>query len=89
MEIEKRDIIFLGSKADREWTEKIAKADLFSSLHMPSGVAPLTVLSPENGELAADIIIGLNNPAVQEKVIAFQNKKREELEIADYELQNI
>jgi len=67
--------------------DKFGGADVFSSLRMPSGVAPLTVLSPENAALAAAKIIGLSNPQVQEKVIAFQNKKREELEEADEKLQ--
>jgi 5-(carboxyamino)imidazole ribonucleotide mutase len=70
------------------YSDKYGGADLYSSIRMPSGVAPLTILSPENAALAAAKIIGLTNSAVQEKVIAFQNKKREELEIADNELQN-
>jgi 5-(carboxyamino)imidazole ribonucleotide mutase len=69
------------------YSDKFGGADLFSSVRMPSGVAPLTILSPDNAALAAAKIIGLSNPAVQEKVIAFQNKKREELEFADNELQ--
>jgi 5-(carboxyamino)imidazole ribonucleotide mutase len=68
------------------YSDKFGGADLFSSIRMPSGVAPLTILSPDNAALAAAKIIGLTNPAVQERVIALQNKKREELEIADYEL---
>jgi len=70
------------------YSDKFGGADLFSSIRMPSGVAPLTILSPENSALAAAKIIGLNNPAVKDKVIALQNKKREELEIADNELQS-
>jgi 5-(carboxyamino)imidazole ribonucleotide mutase len=70
------------------YSDKFGGADLFSSIRMPSGVAPLTILSPENAALAAAKIIGLNNPAVKDKVIALQNKKREELEIADNELQS-
>lgn len=55
---------------------------------MPSGVASLTILSPENAALAAAKIISLANPDIQKKVIALQNKKRVELEKADDELQN-
>jgi 5-(carboxyamino)imidazole ribonucleotide mutase len=69
------------------YSDKFGGADLFSSIRMPSGVAPLTILSADNAALAAAKIIGLSNPSVQEKVIALQNKKREELEIADNELQ--
>jgi len=70
------------------YSDKFGGADLYSSIRMPSGVAPLTILSPENAALAAAKIIGLTNPVVQEKIIALQNTKREELEIADNELQN-
>lgn len=69
------------------YSEKFGGADLYSSIRMPSGVAPLTILSPENAALAAAKILGLMNANVQKKIIAFQNSKREELEIADNELQ--
>lgn len=69
------------------YSDKFAGADLYSSIRMPSGVAPLTVLSPENAALAAAKIIGLFNPAVQSKVAGYQNKKREELEEADKSIQ--
>lgn len=70
------------------YSEKFGGADLFSSVRMPSGVAPLTVLSPDNAALAAAKIIGLGDPDVQSRIIAFQNKKREELEKADSDLQS-
>jgi 5-(carboxyamino)imidazole ribonucleotide mutase len=69
------------------YSDKFGGADLFSSIRMPSGVAPLAILSPENAALAAAKIIGLSNSSVQQKVIALQSKKREELEVADNELQ--
>lgn len=69
------------------YSDKFGGADLYSSIRMPSGVAPLTILSPENAALAAAKIFGLANPAIREKVISFQDKKREELESADRELQ--
>jgi 5-(carboxyamino)imidazole ribonucleotide mutase len=55
---------------------------------MPSGVAPLTVLSPENAALASAKILGLSNPEIKKKIIDFQEKKRTELEAADLELVN-
>lgn len=69
------------------YSDKFGGADLFSSVRMPSGVAPLTILSPENAALAAAKIIGLANSDVQEKVIAYQNTKRALLEKADTRLQ--
>lgn len=70
------------------YSDKFAGADLYSSIRMPSGVAPLTVLSPENAALAAAKILGLSNPEIQKQVIEFQDKKRTELENADIALQN-
>jgi 5-(carboxyamino)imidazole ribonucleotide mutase len=69
------------------YSDKFGGADLYSSIRMPSGVAPLTILSPENAAFAAAKIIGLSNPAIQKKVAAFQEKKREELEEADKSIQ--
>lgn len=69
------------------YSDKFGGLDLLSSVRMPSGVAPLTILSPENAALAAAKIIGLSNPAVQEKIRGYQNDKKEEIEKADNELQ--
>lgn len=70
------------------YSDKFGGADVFSSLRMPSGVAPLTVLSPENAALAAAKILGLSNPKIQKAIIDFQDKKRKELEEADNNLVN-
>jgi 5-(carboxyamino)imidazole ribonucleotide mutase len=69
------------------FSDKFGGADVFSSLRMPSGVAPLTILNPENAALAAAKILGLSNADIREKVIAYQNKKRKELEDDDDNLQ--
>jgi 5-(carboxyamino)imidazole ribonucleotide mutase len=68
------------------YSDKFAGADLYSSIRMPSGVAPLTILSSENAALAAAKILGLSNPEIQKRVIDFQDKKRKELEDADNSL---
>jgi 5-(carboxyamino)imidazole ribonucleotide mutase len=70
------------------YSDKFGGADVYSSLRMPSGVAPLTVLSPENAAFAAAKILGLSNPEIQNKIRAFQEKKRQELEEADQSIQN-
>jgi len=70
------------------YSDKFGGGDIFSSIRMPSGVAPLTVISPDNAALAAAKIIGLSNPDVQEKVTAFQEKKRDDLEAADASIQS-
>jgi 5-(carboxyamino)imidazole ribonucleotide mutase len=69
------------------YSDKFGGNDVFSSLRMPSGVSPLTILSPENAALAAAKIIGLNNKNVRKKVMEFQENKRKELELADSNLQ--
>ena len=70
------------------YSDKFGGADLYSSIRMPSGVAPLTILSPENAALAAAKIMGLSNPDIQKRIMAFQEKKRNELEEADNNLIN-
>lgn len=72
--------------ASPPYSDKYGGADIYSSLRMPSGVAPMTVISPENTALAAAKIIGLVYPDVQQKIIAFQEKKRAEIEAADNEI---
>ena len=68
------------------YSDKFGGADLFSSIRMPSGVAPLTILSPENAALAAAKILGLSNPDIRVKIVEFQERKRNELEEADQNL---
>ncbi len=50
-------------------------ADVFSSLRMPSGIAPAVVLDPGNAALLAAKILGLSDPVVREKVLEFQRKQ--------------
>lgn len=68
------------------YSDKFAGADLYSSIRMPSGVAPLTILSPVNAALSAAKIIGLSNAKVQEKVTEYQEANRAKLEEADSEI---
>jgi 5-(carboxyamino)imidazole ribonucleotide mutase len=70
------------------YSDRFGGADLYSSIRMPSGVAPLTVLSPENAALAAAKILGLSNPDIQKRLVEYQDKKRKELEEADNNLIN-
>ena len=65
------------------YSEKFAGADIFSSLRMPSGVAPLVVLSPENAGLAAAKILALEEPSVSKKISEFQLKKKKRIKVAD------
>lgn len=69
------------------YSDKFAGADIYSSLRMPSGVTPLTVISPENAALAAVKIFALSNENLRKKITQYQDKKRQELEKADSDLQ--
>lgn len=65
------------------YSDSFAGGDIYSSLRMPSGVAPLVILDPKNAALAAAKIIGLKDKATQEKVKEFQKKNQEILEVDD------
>ena len=56
-------------------SEAFGGADVFSSLRMPSGIAPAIVLDPGNAALLAAKILGLNDPIVREQVLEFQRKQ--------------
>ena len=49
-------------------------ADVYSSLRMPSAVAPAIVLEPANAALMAGKILGLVDPAIKERVQAMQQR---------------
>ncbi len=69
------------------YSDKFGGADVFSSLRMPSGGAPLVVLEPENAALAAAKIIGLADPEVRRKLTAFQEKAKQKIAKDDADLQ--
>jgi len=71
------------------YSDKFGGNDIYSSIRMPSGVAPLTILSPENVAVAAAKIVGLSSPEIQNKICQYQEKKRKELEEADSSIQNL
>jgi 5-(carboxyamino)imidazole ribonucleotide mutase len=51
--------------------------DILSSLRMPSGVAPMVVLEPENAALAAAKMLGLACGRVKEAVARGQEEGRQ------------
>lgn len=55
-------------------SDKYAGLDILSSLRMPSGVAPVTVLEPEQAVLAAAKILRM-----RDKVSAYQKKVKEKV----------
>ncbi len=60
-------------------SETFGGADLFSSLRMPSGIAPGVVLDPGNAALLAAKILGLTSIEVKTNVLNYQQKQAEKI----------
>jgi 5-(carboxyamino)imidazole ribonucleotide mutase/phosphoribosylaminoimidazole-succinocarboxamide synthase len=54
------------------YSDRYGGADIFSSLRMPSGIAPATVLEPSGAALLAAKILALAEPALRERVAQAQ-----------------
>jgi phosphoribosylaminoimidazole carboxylase PurE protein len=67
--------------------EAFGGADLYSSLRMPSGIAPALVLDPANAALLAAKILALAEPALRERIVAFQRQQAQKV-IDDDAIQN-
>ena len=67
-------------------SESFGGADIFSSLRMPSGIAPAVVLAPANAALLAAKIIALFDTEVQQRVVAFQNNNAQIIMQDDQEI---
>jgi len=67
--------------------DKFAGNDIYSSLRMPSGVAPLVILEAENAALAAAKIFALTDEKIRNKVIDYQGENRDILDKNDHDLQ--
>lgn len=68
-------------------SEAFGGADIYSSLRMPSAIAPAVVLDPANAALLAAKILGLSDPQVRERVAAFQKEQAARVLSADRDLQ--
>jgi 5-(carboxyamino)imidazole ribonucleotide mutase/phosphoribosylaminoimidazole-succinocarboxamide synthase len=68
------------------YAEKFAGSDLFSSLRMPSGVAPAVVLEPEAAALLAAKMLSLADPTLRQRIGAVQEAQRQRLLEADASL---
>ncbi|MBE0695934.1 MAG: AIR carboxylase family protein, partial [Anaerolineaceae bacterium] len=53
-------------------SDSFGGADIYSSLRMPSGVAPAVVLEPQNAALFAAKILGVGDADILEKVKQYQ-----------------
>ena len=61
--------------------------DIYSSLRMPSGVAPLVILDPEAAALAAAKILALGDVALAGRIVAYQSELAQAIVSADERLQ--
>ncbi len=66
--------------------------DIYSSISMPSGISPLTILGAENAVISATKIIGLSCDNLKEQIIDYKNNMQTKLHIQDikckYEINN-
>ena len=69
-------------------SDSFGGADVYSSMRMPSGVAPALVLEPVNAALLAAKIFGLVDAGMREAVISFQKKQAEKILQDDKDLKN-
>jgi 5-(carboxyamino)imidazole ribonucleotide mutase len=60
------------------YSDRFGGMDLLSSVRMPGGVAPMLVLEPEGAALAAAKILAMNDPALAERIAAWQAESREQ-----------
>jgi 5-(carboxyamino)imidazole ribonucleotide mutase len=60
-------------------SDSLGGADIYSSLRMPSGIAPAVVLEPVNAALLAAKILGQLNDDVRELVKAYQKRQAEKI----------
>lgn len=67
-------------------SEAFGGADVFSSLRMPSGIAPAVVLEPANAALLAAKIFALSDPALRARLAEFKGKQAEKILQDDGEL---
>ena len=59
--------------------EAFGGADVYSSLRMPSGIAPALVLEPANAALCAAKILAVKDPALRQRVCAFQQQQAQKV----------
>jgi len=65
------------------YSDKFGGVDIFSSLRMPSGVAPLVVLGFEQAALSAVKILGLRDKNLEKKIFKYQEVYKKSIEKED------
>lgn len=70
-------------------SEDLWRIDIFSSLRMPRGVAPLVICDPENAALAAAKILGESDPVLANRVKEYQREMQLGSERADEKIRDV
>lgn len=65
------------------YSDKFAGVDIYSSLRMPSGVAPLVVLDPKAAALAAVKMLAMHDESLVEKIEQYQREFEKKVLHAD------
>lgn len=68
------------------YSSKFSGADIFSTLRMPTGVSPMTVLGAENAAVGAAKILSVKNVDLRGKIIEYHKKLTEKIENDNKEL---
>jgi len=68
------------------YSDRFGGADLYSSLRMPSGVAPAVVLEPTSAALLTAKILAVGDPALHGRIAEMQRANFAALIAADQEL---
>ncbi len=71
------------------YSDRYGGADIFSSLRMPSGVAPAVVVAPEGAALVAAKIFALSEPAVAARVAAAREGMDIKIRTDDHALRGV
>jgi 5-(carboxyamino)imidazole ribonucleotide mutase len=65
------------------YSDRFAGSDVFSSLRMPSGVAPAVVLEPEGAALLAAKMLALHDDGLRARIRAAHDEQQQRLVQAD------
>lgn len=71
------------------YSDRFGGADLFSSLRMPSGVAPGVVLEPKGAALLAAKILALADPSLRQRILQAQHSAAGQIIADDQALKKI
>ncbi|MCL7451529.1 MAG: AIR carboxylase family protein [Anaerolineae bacterium] len=71
------------------YSDRFGGSDLFSSLRVPSGVAPAVVLEPEAAALLAAKMLGLAHDELRQRIQRVQAEQRQRLLEADASLRKL